>query len=703
MRRSGTMATTAANISEPLPPAPGRPGGPAHPRRGRDKALAAALAVLATLIGLLVLLWAVLYVTKGRFLKEPFERLASSYTEREVRVAGDFQFYFNPHATFVVDGLSISNPAWAEDDRLFESRHLAASLRVLPLLWGEQRYRHIVLDGGDAALEWNAQGQNSWTFGDPTGKPFEMPRIRRASITDTRMTYIDPALALRATINVGDVAARGDRFQERIPFSGTGTSHDSPFRLRGALTSPNETLAGGQNELTARLDVGAGRRTGRLDITGTLPGATELEGSDLKLSASGFDMSRLFTLLGVAVPETRSYRWTADLTKAGGEWRLTNMKGMFGSSDIAGRMTVSFPNERMLIVADLSSKSVDMLDLGPIIGYSPERLETGGGSGAVVERAGRPSLIPNAPLRYDAIGRFDAQVYYKVAQVRNQNVPISNIALDFDLDDRLMKIAPMQFDLSGGRVTSNITIDARRQPVVTTFDIAIAETPLGRLFRGFGLEESGTTGSMKARIDLKGEGDTLHEALASADGRLAITLPRGQFQTGNIQLTELDLGVFLHKLIEDELKQPVQLNCGLVAFTVRDGVAAADPILIDTAKNVIIGTGGFSFKDESLDLAIKADAKTFSLFSGQSPVGLGGYFAAPAIMPVSPELLTRAGAGAALGLVASPLAAIFAFVDPGDAKSADCGPVLEGARASAQRTEEGKPREDVGQGRPDKS
>src|SRR3546814_2011682 len=67
-----------------------------------------------------------------------------------------------------------------------------------------------------------------------------------------------------------------------------------------------------------------------------------------------------------------------------------------------------------------------------------------------------------------------------------------------------------------------------------------------------------------------------------------------------------------------KLKKPVEINCGLIAFTVRDGIGAADPILIDTEKNVIAGRGAFSFKDESLAMAMEADAKTFSLFSARS-------------------------------------------------------------------------------------
>jgi hypothetical protein len=158
------------------------------------------------------------------------------------------------------------------------------------------------------------------------------------------------------------------------------------------------------------------------------------------------------------------------------------------------------------------------------------------------------------------------------------------------------------------------------------------------------------------------------------------------------------VGTFVQKMFEGRLKEPVKINCGLVAFTVRGGAATADPILIDTRKNVIVGRGGFSFADEGLDLAFRADAKKFSLASAQSPVRIGGRFAEPKLIVVSPELLARGGAALALGAVLPP-AAILAFVDIGDAKGAACGPVLAGADASAQRTTGGKPRGDVGSGK----
>jgi uncharacterized protein involved in outer membrane biogenesis len=652
--------------------------------------------ILLWIVGIILALWLVLFITKGRFLRHPFERFLTHRLERPVQVGGDFQLYFDPITIkFRAENMAIANTPWASRKAFFRADLIDSRIAPLSLLFGDKyKVRWLELRNAATDLEWTRDGKsNTWTFGDPNqkGEPLNLPLIRRALLAGTTLRYRDPRMQLATDVGFETVKAQDTRFASDVRLSGSGTMRERPFTLRGGLLSPDETVTGGRNNLALHAEAGATV----LEVSGTMPGATEIEGADLRLTTHGPNLALLFDFLGVAIPETRSYRLTSALTKQGGEWRFTHLQGRFGESDLAGRLTVSFPNNRLLMKADLATQTLDILDVGPFIGYDPEKLEA---QGAIRTVNGTPHILPDAPLKVEALRNFDARLTYNVRRVRAEHVPISNIGLTLALERSLLTLSPLTFDMSGGHVSSDIAISARGRPVRTRYDIRLSPTPMGKLLARWGVEEAGTTGTIKARVQMAGVGDTLHDSLSTSNGRIAVILPAGSMWTRNIQLSELDIGTFITKMFSGKLKKPVQINCGLIAFTVRNGVAAADPIIIDTEKNVLLGRGGFSFRNESLDLAFRADGKKFSLFSGQSPVGLDGSFAKPHIDVISPQLIARGGVGAALGIAASPLGAVLAFVDIGDAKSAACGPVLAGATAAAQRTRGGKARDDVGHG-----
>ena len=654
-----------------------------------SRILTGLLRLIGGIIALVFLAWLILFITKGRFLKPYFERYVSRQTERQVKVAGDFQLFLNPiDIKFLAERMTISNPAWAGTKNLFDAAKIDTNIATIPLIFGKRRVNWLEMADGDVNLEWDAAGKrNTWTFGAAKGEPLELPTILRASVAGSDVHYRAPQLDFTADVSIDTIKARDTRFADDVRFSGGGSLRDRRFTLSGNLMSPNETVAGGRNKLALHAE----SLGNVLDVSGTLAGATQFDGAALKMSVRGPNLADLFDFIGVATPDTRRYRINSNLTKAGATWRFTALRGTFGDSDIGGWMTVSMPKTRIKIDADVRSRVLDIVDAGPFVGYDPRRLDAMGGKGAIKTEGGVPRVLPDAQLRIEALKRFDADVKYRIARVRAESFPISNIAMTVNLDRSLLRLDPLTFDVAGGHLASNISIDARRRPVFTRYDIRLSPTPMGRLLARFGAEQSGATGMIRARVQMTGEGDSVRKSLATADGRIAFIMPAGTFWTRNVQLAELDIGTFAQKMFEKKLKEPIQINCGLIAFTVRNGIAAADPILIDTRKNVIAGRGAFSFRNESLDLAMEADSKTFSAFSGQSPIGVGGYFAAPKVDPISGELLTRAGLGLGLAALVSPVALVVAFVDPGNAESTSCGPVLSGARAAAQREKDGGP------------
>lgn len=650
------------------------------------------------LLGAVFTVWLILFITKGRFLKSPMERIASSLSGREVAVEGNFQLYFAPFTIkFLAEGLTVSNPAWASRDNLFSARRIETRIAPLSALLGTWRLYRLDLTDGAVDLEWNsAHTANTWTFDtDAPAQPLDLPTIDRASLKGTTLRYRDPVMQLLADLDFASVTSRDATIGEAVRFTGDGRLRATPFTLNGALLSPDTTVRQGQK----RLILQARAASNVIDISGTLPSLADVEGVPLTTRARGRNAAELLGVIGVITPRTRTYAFRAQMVKQGRFYRFTGISGKFGDSDLAGRLTIDMGKARVHLDADLTTRTLDIIDVAPFIGYNPDIVAARGVEAAAAASGAAPArLLPNASLRAEGLRAFDADVRYTARRLRSDSIPISDISATLALDDGLVRLSPLKLTMARGTLTSDIDINWRRRPARTRYDIRLGATPMAQLLGGFGVAEAGTTGTIKGRIQLTGDGDALHQSLATASGRIAFVIPQGTFWTRNVQLAELDFGTFVQKMFEDKLKRPVQINCGLVAFTVRNGAAAADPILIDTSKNVIVGRGGFSFASERMDLAFRADGKKFSLISAQSPVRIGGYFSQPSLNIISPELLGRAGAGLGLAVLAAPPAALLAFVDVGDAKSTACGPVLRGATAAGQRTTKGRARDDVGNG-----
>nr|WP_295661677.1 AsmA family protein [Polymorphobacter sp.] len=659
---------------------------PAHPVtvRRRDplrSATGALLGVLTTILGLIVLAWLILFVTKGRFLKPTFERYASRYADRRVAVAGDFQLYFNPfHLKFLAEGLSLANPAWAHDPQLFTARLIDSEISTFDLIFGRQHVLFLNLDGGTAGLEIDKDGRNTWIFAGNT--PFKVPPIDRANVTGTVAHYIDAKHKADVRLAFGDLAGsvgkRGENVSGPLTFKGGGTALAAPFTLRGSLTTPNSTITGGKTGLDLHAFVAATQ----IDVSGTLPGATRIEGADLRVTLAGKNLQTLFKLAGANAPASRPYKLAADFTKTGNDYSFTHIHGHFGDSDLAGRLAIQTGGNRSKINGDLHTQTLDILDVGPWIGYSPEKLDKQGGKGAITTVNGHPTVLPDASLDITSLKGFDADVHYTAAHIRTGTVPIANLDLKLDLDDRDLKLKPVAFDVIGGRVTADIDLDAHKEPVVADFDIRMTQVPIGRLLTSFKVEDNGTTANVGGRIKLKGAGDSVKTSLGASSGRIAIIVSNGTLWVRNIELAKLDVQNFLLAFFGKDLKKPRDIRCGLAAFTVTDGISRADPVIFDTGRAVYRMNGQFSFKDESIALSLRGKSKELSLFSGQSPIGVGGYFAAPKVNPISKELLARGGASVLLGIVATPIAAILPFVDLGTAKNSNCAAV-EGGKTEA--------------------
>jgi AsmA family protein len=126
-------------------------------------------------------------------------------------------------------------------------------------------------------------------------------------------------------------------------------------------------------------------------------------------------------------------------------------------------------------------------------------------------------------------------------------------------------------------------------------------------------------------------------------------------------------------------RSATNLHCGVMHFDVKDGVMGSQQIVLDTDPTRIDGHGTVDLKDETVNLTLEGKPKHFQLLHLNAPITLTGKLQSPAIGVDTKPALTQGALGLGLGLL-SPFAAIFAFVDPGLAKDADCARLLADAK-----------------------
>ena len=78
---------------------------------------------------------------------------------------------------------------------------------------------------------------------------------------------------------------------------------------------------------------------------------------------------------------------------------------------------------------------------------------------------------------------------------------------------------------------------------------------------------------------------------------------------------------------------------------------------------------------EALDFQFRGYPKHVRLRLRSSLV-VGGTLAKPAVSLKAGNSIAQAGAGVALGVLLTPVAALAAFIDPGRAKDADCAALI---------------------------
>jgi uncharacterized protein involved in outer membrane biogenesis len=149
-------------------------------------------------------------------------------------------------------------------------------------------------------------------------------------------------------------------------------------------------------------------------------------------------------------------------------------------------------------------------------------------------------------------------------------------------------------------------------------------------------------GSVKARIELQGRGESVAAMAQHSRGSLSATMDRGRISN----LADAKLGLDIGKVVGIFLRgdSAIAVNCGAIIFDVNDGIAKARTLAIDTEHTHVAGTGSIDLAREIVDLRIVPEPKNPSLFARRAAIRISGALRAPAVSIESRERGDNPGA-----------------------------------------------------------
>lgn len=617
-----------------------------------------------TFVSLIVVLFAtvvVLDLTSGYWLHKPLSWVATRQSGQEVQIAKA-----QTHILSLTPGIELTtvNARGTRDDvkePLIVADAIGAAVRLSALLRGHVVLSYVGLDKANIHLSRTAEGASNWSSGTPKTEepatPLKLPVIEYLYVRDSRIHVDDAPSNLRFEGQFATEERREPTGGQPFTLEGNGKLNGKTFGLDLKGGAVNELIQAQGYPFNLHLSHGATKLAAEGRFTG-------LSGEQLeaKVTLSGANLADLYDVTRLALPETRAYTLTGQVSRDGDLYVVKGLQGKVGASDLNGDVRVDVSGAKPMLTANLHSRSLNPEDAGVVFGGS-EALD------------GKTRyLLPATPLALDKMKSLDARVRYRAAALQVDTLPLKDVSLSMVLDNGTLDMQPIAITLPQGTLTGRLLLDASASVPHIAMDIRVSRAQLNDFATQAGVADA-ISGTLSGRLQMAGSGTSFHEAAGNSDGRLALTVTNGSIRQTFAELAGVNVLKGLGLLFTGSTKQ-IPLTCGVADFPLKNGVMTAKTLVVGTDVVRVDGRGTLNLADERLDLTLQGRPLQLSAVRLLAPVYVRGTLLEPDVGLVKTPLIVQAGAAAALGVVLTPLASLLAFVDTGIADDVNCQQLL---------------------------
>ncbi|BEV15469.1 AsmA family protein [Herbaspirillum sp. DW155] len=647
-----------------------------------------------TLIALMAVMALVVALFDWNLAKPWITRQLSAALARDIRVDGPITLGWSlarkdetgsvnwlPQLHFTARGLKIGNPDWARSTgHLLRARTLDLHFPPLPLLHWHWHITDLRVDGLDLAMERVDERRKNWRFSDQPRSRWSFD-IHQIVFERAQIRYVDQPLDLDLHFDVRPLVSptnQAAQVREKQAPASVGPASPEALVLQAAVSGRlgqahiEGKLRGGAlpdllNEnsiypLQAEGDVGGVHTV----LAGNLVNPHHLTRAELQIGLNGDSLDRLYAASGVPLPATRAFSTQGQLTISrvdtetrAWNWHYAHFTGKVGDSDFAGDAQYyrGPPKNRLNVKAQ-----AELLRLSDYVPAAGKDAADGHG------RA-RTRVLPEDSAQPERWAKLDAEfgLYAKRVEL-HPDIQLQDATTTLRLQDQVLTAAPLHFALAGGKGEGEISLDGRQTDIRARLQLQLQAVQVRQLFPRLSRFDA-TFGKVDGQATLSGSGNSVAGMLAGANGEIKATLSEGTISQFILEAAGLNLAnAVFAKLYRD---QQVKLLCGAADVSIKDGLAQVRHGILNTEDAAIDVSGQVDLGKESLALNVVPRTKQVRILSLRTPLYVSGTFAKPDIGANKEGLAARAGAAAALALVA-PVAAVIPLITPGQKIPDDC-------------------------------
>ncbi len=587
-----------------------------------------------------------------------------------------------PH--FLAQNVHLGNPTnmKASSNDMAHIKQVSFVLNPLALLQKEIAISSVHFDELNINLLRNLDGSNNWTFKtDQTSSSWGV-KLQEIMFTKGRIHLVDE-------IKQADVVAEIDT----IDTNNRTNVYEIAWHMQGKF---NGEALNGNGKIGAVLSlqrqtqpypIMAQLRVGQTEIAveGTLTKPSNLAALDMRLKVSGVSMGKLYALGGLYLPETPPFstegHLIGSLSPNGDRWVYEEFSGKVGASDISGKLdyqSASKQQTRPQLSGTVLSHTLHFSDLAPLIGADSNASKTKRGA-ALIQPSNK--ILPIESFKTDRWNTLNADIAFKADNIiRDRALPINKLSTNLRLKDGILSLSPLNFDVAGGNLSSNIMLDGSgktgKNTIKATLNVSARHLKLKQLLPSLPTTQA-SIGEINGDISLSATGHSIASLLGTSNGEMKTLINQGSVSKLLLEEMGLNIGsIILTRLAGDK---QIRINCMATNFAVENGLMQARNFIVDTDDAIIYVNGNINLAQEQLNLTINPNSKGLRILSLRAPLYVKGSFKQPQINIDRGVLALKSGSAIALAAL-TPAAALLPLVNTGQEKSGECSKLLAVAR-----------------------